>query len=317
MADVFDELADRLENRAERAVGRVAPRHERFRITRLRPLTFEDMTGDVSFRDDDDDVEVHGSVLSAIAEDELAVGDVVDGREDADGWTITGAIQEGEPAPVKAAMKADISSLKGRATTLEGRATTVEGRATSLESRATALEVPTIFTALPGSGNFTGRRIIYQTAAMKALGLAYGLMWDGPATYPWLVLEGRPLLDDVAAADTTTSAVYGALAGGSAGPTLTLPLAGEWDVVIGAEMESSIAGFGPRMSYKIGATAADDADHVVSSAGIANAPQAVARPRRKTIVAAATVLLAQYRVGGGATAIARNRWMHAMPVRVG
>lgn len=93
MTDVFDELADRLVGLAERSARTAAPAFERFRITKLDPLSFEELDGGDAFDEDDEDVEVHRSVIDLRDADELAVGDVVEVRETDDGWSVTGVIE--------------------------------------------------------------------------------------------------------------------------------------------------------------------------------------------------------------------------------
>lgn len=90
--DAFDRLADALVSLTTREARRAAPQYDRFRVVKLNPLTFKGLTGSPTFDVKDDDVEVHAAVLRAVDDDDLNVGDHVEGREDAHGWVITGVV---------------------------------------------------------------------------------------------------------------------------------------------------------------------------------------------------------------------------------
>lgn len=92
MPDAFDTLADVLLKHVGRAASAAAPRHSRYKVVKLDPLTFKPLTGSLTFDEEDDDVEVYAAVLKARDDDDLAKGDVVEGREDDDGWVITGVV---------------------------------------------------------------------------------------------------------------------------------------------------------------------------------------------------------------------------------
>lgn len=92
--DVFDRLADRIVGLGRREAEAAAPRFEAFRVTDLDPLSFEDLSGDDAFDEEDDDVTIHRAVWDALEAEPpaLAVGDVVEVRETDDGWHVTGVI---------------------------------------------------------------------------------------------------------------------------------------------------------------------------------------------------------------------------------
>lgn len=136
----------------------------------------------------------------------------------------------------------------------------------------------------------------------------------------WDFIGGPPIFAEVTAEETTTSVTYTALT--TAGPSITLPVAGDYLVQIGCAT-NSVSGFGhhSRMSYDIGATAAVDADscygrNVNSGTGYENM-FSVSRLRKKTGLSAVT-LTAKYRSSSASvTARFAERWMSVLPIRVG
>jgi hypothetical protein len=71
------------------------------------------------------------------------------------------------------------------------------------------------------------------------------------------------------------------------------------------------------MSYAIGGTAAADADAVrKQQVGAGYYGEPTSRMRRKTGLAAGTLLRAKYKVGNVSAAF-ENRWMRVRPVRIG
>lgn len=139
-------------------------------------------------------------------------------------------------------------------------------------------------------------------------------------TYPWLFIGGPPLYAEVTATQTTTSTTYVALA--TAGPSVTLPRAGDYDIAIGARISQNAETRAALMSYDIGATGASDADAIDyfggdsydGANGTVTAP--LTRERRKTGLTAVT-LTSKYRAGGsGGTASFSGRWMRVTPIRL-
>lgn len=168
-----------------------------------------------------------------------------------------------------------------------------------------------LVTSLPGSPGSGDRCTL--TDSLTAPTWRWQLLYNGSSasTYKWEVLGGSPLFAEVATAETSTSAGYVNLA--TTGPSITVPLAGDYEVFLGA-WAGALSGTGSQyMSYAIGATAASDADaagHGGAATGAAN------RPRQKSALAASTALVAKYKTSAG-TGIWSSRWMRVMPVRVG
>lgn len=184
--------------------------------------------------------------------------------------------------------------------------------------------VPTFETSLPTLAA-NGQEIYYRADSTN------GRIWHlryrdqasgGSASYPWEYIGGSALTDSVkdgtiSDAQTTTSTSYAALA--NAGPTVTLPLAGDYEVTIGFTGYNGNAGAVTTMSYDIGATGALDADAVQlyqsSLASAANIIVASSRTRIKTGLTA-VALTSKYKVSAG-TGSYWNRFMIVRPIRVG
>ena len=137
-----------------------------------------------------------------------------------------------------------------------------------------------------------------------------GIMWHlryvaAEATYKWRFLGGSPLMASVDTVETTTSTSFVALT--TAGPSIALPRAGDYDV--GLQFQG---GDGAQaMSYDIGGTGATDAD---SATG--RWPESASRRKRKTALTTVT-LTAKYKfLSESAQASFQKRTMLVEPVRI-
>jgi hypothetical protein len=144
-----------------------------------------------------------------------------------------------------------------------------------------------------------------------------GVVWHlryrakAPSDYRWEFIGGSALFDEVLTNESRTDIAFGALA--TAGPSITVPLGGEYDVQIGASFAPAAAVIG-LMSYDIGSTAAVDADAVRLHGGAVQG--SVNRTRRKELVAQ-DALVAKYRESVATGSSWLDRWMSVTPVRVG
>lgn len=178
-----------------------------------------------------------------------------------------------------------------------------------------------VFTALP-AGPFHGQRITYQTSGMATDGVRWELEYNANSgsAYKWEFVGGAPLYSEVTAAETTSGSHNGAWAAlTTAGPSIALPLTGDYLVTIGANAYATVAGHECYMSYDIGGTAASSGDAISFWAGGVSTYSNTAhgsRTRRKTGLSAVT-LTAKYRTSGANTWTFRDRWMSVTPVRVG
>jgi hypothetical protein len=170
-----------------------------------------------------------------------------------------------------------------------------------------------VVTALPTTGLYEGLQVVYDTGTA---GVRWHFVYDTTdgLTNPWLFIGGPPLTAEVLTNQTTTSTSFAALT--TAGPSVTLPLAGTYDVAIGCDLWNSDAGAASLMSYDIGASAAVDADAVLHQEVAADSlsPTTTWRSRRKTGLTA-VALTAKYRATAG-TGSFQNRSITATPVRV-
>lgn len=182
--------------------------------------------------------------------------------------------------------------------------------------------VPTFETSLP-SPAVDGQEIYYRADSTN------GRIWHlryrnafngGSATYPWEYIGGPAFVSSVkdgtiSDSETTTSTSYTALA--TAGPSVALPLAGDYEVTIGFTGYNGNTSAVIHMSYDIGASTALDADSVQvgQSNTAANAYASATKTRLKAGLTAVT-LTAKYKVSAG-TGVYWNRHMIVRPVRVG
>lgn len=172
----------------------------------------------------------------------------------------------------------------------------------------------TYVTELPASPT-DGQEIMY--AADPTNGILWHLRYraGSASAYKWEWAGGSELFHEVPTQQSTGSTSYVDLA--TVGPSITVPLAGDYQVVYGA------GGVAPGSNYwifslKIGAaTAVDNDEGVYDSSGAAPSNERkLERTDRLLAVPASTVLKLQYRVSGG-TGNFRDRRLFVRPIRVG
>lgn len=183
--------------------------------------------------------------------------------------------------------------------------TNFEALAIATGQRAVQGASGTTFPTVP----FEGQRYTYVADATN------GVLWTfeyhaTASSYDWWFVGGPALMATVATAQGTTSATYTAL--GTAGPVVTVPFAGDWDVYLSGTLEEDVAA-NAFMSYDIGGTGAVDVDAINAGTPTRTSPS---RLKRKTAVAASTVLTAKYRSDGVNTATFRERTIAITPVRI-
>lgn len=142
-------------------------------------------------------------------------------------------------------------------------------------------------------------------------GVIWHLVYESTeTTYKWRFLGGPALYSEVVATEVTGGTVYQALT--TAGPSIPLPRAGDYDVNVGAGAFGVAAS--SFMSYDIGGTAAVDADGYFVNPGAGNLASSGSRPRRKTALTAVT-LTAKYKSAVTGQSFL-NRWMQVTPARL-
>jgi hypothetical protein len=172
---------------------------------------------------------------------------------------------------------------------------------------------PPVVTAVPGTPEDKDEIIL--TDSLTAPTYYWHLRYNTTAA-KWMFLGGTPLFHEVATAETTSSASYAALS--TAGPSVTVPRAGTYDVEIGATMSHSQSAANVLMSYDIGATSALDDDAIRYSSQNNNASPSThaeshQRTRRKSL-ATGNTLTAKYKTSGGASATIQGRYIRVTPV---
>lgn len=171
-----------------------------------------------------------------------------------------------------------------------------------------------LVTSLPANP-IVGQEVIYIADATN--GVYWRLYYDGIGSYPWKFVGGPPILNRVFAnGESTTSSSYAALT--TAGPTLTLPLAGDYDVNISAITASTAAAhYSGISSYDVGATGASDTwgAHFGVNYGPGFGSHSN-KTYRHAGLAASTLLVGKYRAPQSVQVYFNERVLTATPVRV-
>ena len=172
---------------------------------------------------------------------------------------------------------------------------------------------PTYQTTLPGSPVDGQETILVDSTSAPTY--AWRLRYNSTLA-KWEFIGGRPAFAEVVTPETTASTTYAALT--TAGPSIVLPVAGDYLIEIGFRLSSNTTSTLSIMSYDIGATGAVDADATQAAVGTGGGtPNNVAtamRPRVKTGLTAVT-LTAKYKTAGTAgTNGFADRWMRVTPV---
>jgi hypothetical protein len=134
------------------------------------------------------------------------------------------------------------------------------------------------------------------------------------SAYKWECVGGNGLMHDITATETTASTIYADLA--TVGPTIVLPLAGDFRVTYGCWSAGTVATAIQAMSLKISTAATQDVD------GLSMQPPGVnymvggqtARIRDINLVSRFNTVKCQYKTNAG-TASFQNRWMEIRPIR--
>jgi len=183
---------------------------------------------------------------------------------------------------------------------------------TDLQPRVAAA-VPSFVTSLP-VGATDGQEIYYQADA--ANGIIWHLRYNAgsASAYKWEFVGGSELSSEVITQETTTSSVYVALT--TPGPSITLPLAGDYDVTIGTYATVSGAAASAYMSYDIGGSAAADTNALRVDSAVSGWGAEPVRTKRQSGLSA-VALVAKYKGSTTNSNIFSTRFMRVRPVRVG
>lgn len=177
-----------------------------------------------------------------------------------------------------------------------------------------------LVTSLPGSPS-DGDEVIF-TDSLTAGTYHWRLKYvSGRASNKWVFIGGAPAINEVASSQGTSSTSYTDLS--TAGPSFTLPVAGDYQISIGAyntvtEADVTVTGY---MSFAIGGTGASDSDAVIQSTPVQSGgpyghSSSGARTLKKTGLTAVT-LTAKYRCSQTTTTTFANRFMVVEPIAIG
>jgi hypothetical protein len=174
-------------------------------------------------------------------------------------------------------------------------------------------EVTSYGTTLPGAPADGDTHILVDslTAATYQWEFRYNA---ARATNKWEFVGGSPIISEVADAEAVNGTTYVALA--TAGPSITVPVAGVYQVEIGCKISpwtSSIR----HMSYDIGVTGAVDTDSIYFLTGPTSGdPSSSLHGLRKQTLAAGTALVSKYKSSVGNPTFGQ-RYMKVTPLAVG
>lgn len=129
----------------------------------------------------------------------------------------------------------------------------------------------------------------------------------------WDFIGGAPLSAEVATTETTASTTYVALT--TPGPSVAVPVAGDYIVEHGFTGRDTVGGHSAQMSYDIGGTGAVDADQALAP-NLANFGVTVARAKKKAGLTAVT-LTAKYKTDTSGNGSFANRWIRITPIAIG
>jgi hypothetical protein len=180
--------------------------------------------------------------------------------------------------------------------------------------------LPSATTGGPGGGALVdGQECYYKPDPTNATGngnVVWHLKYE-LSSAKWYCIGGAPMIVKQVSADTTTSLNVYADPTPNAGPSVTGPLAGDFDVTYTVSMaHSAVAGF-TVANVKVGAAAiANDDDSLYTQSATAGQQSISTRTIRKTI-AAGDVLKVMYYVTPAGTGTVKRRSIAIMPVRVG
>jgi hypothetical protein len=187
-----------------------------------------------------------------------------------------------------------------------------DGAAWTLISQEAPLIAPAALSTLPGP--YDGQLVSLQVDATNSVNWTFRYNAGSASAFKWEAIGPNPALtSEVATQETTASATYAALT--TAGPSVTIPRNGDYDVQHGAMGTILTAGGYGAMSYDIGGTGAVDAD-AMNCAQNTSPGTSHSRRKRKTGLTAGQALVSKYRGSAANTTTFSQRWMAITPVRI-
>jgi hypothetical protein len=179
-----------------------------------------------------------------------------------------------------------------------------------------------LVSSLPASP-IDGQVVDYLADATNGIIWRFRYRAASASAYKWEFVGGASLHNEVltASGENVTSTVYAAIT--TPGPSLTLPLAGDYDIETEFAAYHQSNNGSVLMSYTIGATAAAEIDAVAITVSTALGDLVRACKTRRKLGLSAVTLTAQYRTISGTGVVMGTsniggaaRVMRATPVRV-
>jgi hypothetical protein len=179
-------------------------------------------------------------------------------------------------------------------------------------SWVTAAPSAALLAALPASP-FDGQAIYFQSASMAEAGVIWHLRYRAASAsaHKWEFVGGPPIASEVAAQQGTKATSFVDLA--TAGPSITAPLAGDYEIGVAMRGINAAADFAVS-GLLVGA---EPSSWQIVLGGTAATQANVARTARLADLAAAIVVKMQYHSNSGGEAQFMERRLTMTPVRVG
>jgi hypothetical protein len=168
-------------------------------------------------------------------------------------------------------------------------------------------------TALPGSPS-DGDEVLFMDSLTVPTYTWHLRYISGKASNKWQFIGGSPMVAAVTASEATTSTSYANLT--TSGPSLTLPVAGDYQITYGAMINGGSDNAQPVASFATSA-AASDTDRIEGAP--ISAEQTYMSPSRsvkKTGLTAAAVTM-KYKVTSAGSGTFALRWLNIIPIAIG
>jgi hypothetical protein len=170
---------------------------------------------------------------------------------------------------------------------------------------------PPVVTQLPSQAT-VGDQVIYAADATN--GVYWHLTYDGLGTYPWKFIGGGQLFAEVITQQATTVTTgYTNLA--TVGPSVTIPLAGDYDYRISARVQNPGSSLVTYTGLAVNNSVNGNDATLIYDTTVGTHEYAQMLERRKTGLAANDVLKMMYYTSGG-TSYWTNRSLYVTPIRV-
>lgn len=174
---------------------------------------------------------------------------------------------------------------------------------------------PTLVTSLPSSP-VDGQEIYLQTSSMALDGVRWHLAYREASLspYKWEFVGGGSLRSWAQTQVSTSGTTYVDLSGG---PSLTIPVAGDYIFTFSVQQWANTALDSARAALKIGSTATTDDESAPTVSSTAGAFHNPSRTMMRNVQTAGSVCKLQYRGSSANSVEFMRRELLAYPVRVG